>query len=86
METYETIGQRYVERLFNQAREVGNSKSLLLKRFKEYLSCLNTKYKPYFKSYTLDFTNKTLIGSSGYYIQWINNGNTSIGSCTLYRE
>ena len=86
MKQYETIGQRYVQDLFNKAREVGNSKSLLIKRFKEYLSCLNSIYKPYFKSYTLDFTNKVLIGNSGYYIQWVNNGNTSVGSCTLYKK
>lgn len=69
----------YVQRLYEEASVVGASRTQLRRRLLDARSVLAGDLQPFFKNPTLDFKSKRLIGD-GYYLQWINDGITNIGS------
>lgn len=74
-----------IQRLYDLAEQIGNDKTALEKRLRSGKSVLYACYKAYFLHGKMDFTNKRLIGSNGFYLQWENNGETSEGDVYLYK-
>lgn len=73
--------------LEDEANKIGNDKKLLLKRLKDGLSVLKNEYKKEFKDYEYDFENKALHSkTSDLSLIWKNNGRTSEGSVSLYKN
>lgn len=71
---------------FEAAEKIGEDKDLLRERLTSGKGILYATYRAYFIRGKMDFTNKRLIGSSGFYLQWENDGKSSTGSVYLERE
>lgn len=72
-----------IQRLYDEAEQIGNDKTALEKRLRSGKSVLYSCYRAYFLRGKLDYENKRLIGSGGFYLQWENTGETSEGDVYL---
>ena len=75
-----------IQMLYDEAEKIGNDKTALEKRLHDGKSVLYSCYRAYFLRGKLDYKNKRLIGSNGFYLQWENDGETNRGSVYLYKS
>lgn len=72
--------------LFEQAQEIGRSKTKLKKRLLEARAVLKNEFRPLFKNYVFDFNARRLYSSNlVYFLQWKNTGQTSRGDVGLFQ-
>lgn len=69
-----------------KAAEIGASRKLLRNRLGVGRAVLSKEFRPFFRKPKFQFTSARLLGTDGYYLQWENNGETSIGSVSLCRK